>query len=314
MKDGLRNQSASLLAAGLTLGLIGLGLLVTQASAQYHKTPRLSPRSNTVAPVLSPWLPSESSASPSRSTDSRIHPEPLPVLDSGFVPVSYAPVPAHQPAAPQPAQKREPQSALPRHAVSMASVQGESTGSESKATHTSPSEKALVYFPQDLKAAPASESAHGWVPGLEAGFYPVGYSPYLPAGIVAQTDKHQVALSYYNRGSHYGRTHQLSQAIEAYQKAIQNNPHLADAYVGLSSAFLLQHGWEEVFLNAGKALSLKAGFIDPANITQAQFNLSMAYCASADYGKAYTFYKQVDIAQHPQRDGLQRYLSKNCKP
>jgi tetratricopeptide (TPR) repeat protein len=250
LKDKLFIKWMSRFASGLTLGLIALGLM-SQAFAQYQKTPRISHRSRFVPPIISPLL---------QPDDPRIHNAPPPLLDKGFIPVrasDYA-------------------------------------------------KKPRVYIPYDSKVAPSFA-------GYEAGFYPVGYTPYLPAAIDTQSGRYQKALSYYNQGSHYGRINQLSEAIQAYQKAIQNNPHLADAYVGLSSAYLLKHGWEEVFLNAGKALNLKSGFIDATNITQAQFNLSMAYCTLAKSRKAYAFYKMVNDAKHPQREGLSLYLEKNCK-
>lgn len=169
-------------------------------------------------------------------------------------------------------------------------------------------EKPLVHFPQDLADTRSARS------NMEPGFYPVGYRPYLPASIVVVSGKHQEALSHYNRGSYYGHADQLAQAILEYQQAIRKNPNLADAYVGLSSAYLLKNQWEEVFINARKALSLKAGFMDPANIIQAKYNLSTAYCAADDYGQAKFFYNSVKLANHPQTAELWEYLKKNCRP
>lgn len=169
-------------------------------------------------------------------------------------------------------------------------------------------DKPLVHFPQDLADTRSTQST------MEAGFYPVGYRPYLPASIVVVSGKHQEALSHYNRASYYGHANQLREAIQEYQQAIRKNPELADAYVGLSSAYLLKHQWEEVFINARKALSLKAGFMDPANIVQAKYNLSAAYCAADDYGQAKFFYNAVKSANHAQTAELWEYLKKNCKP
>jgi hypothetical protein len=169
-------------------------------------------------------------------------------------------------------------------------------------------EKPLVHFPQDLPDTRSGQST------MEAGFYPVGYRPYLPASIVVVSGKHQEALSHYNRASYYGHANQLREAILEYQQAIRKNPELADAYVGLSSAYLLKHQWEEVFLNARKALSLKAGFMDPANIVQAKYNLSTAYCAADDYRQAKSFYDAIKLAHHPQATELWEYLKKNCSP
>lgn len=201
-------------------------------------------------------------------------------------------------------------------------------------------EKPLVHFPQDLAdtrfatrstersvTRPTERSAERSVTRptdrpaersvkstTESGFYPVGYRPYLPASIVVVSGKHQEALSHYNRGSYYGHANNLTQAISEYQTAIRKNPNLADAYVGLSSAYLLKNQWEDVFLNASKALSLKAGFMDPANIVQAKYNLSTAYCAADDYGQAKFFFNAVKSASHPQTTELWEYLKKNCKP
>lgn len=294
---------------------------MSQASAQYHKTPRLSARSRFVAPVTSPLLTPESPPPKFTPLDSRIHSGPPPLLEKGFVPVAIeAEIPAKK-VVPKPAQSRKLQASTKKrqHRHTLECVDNKKTppASSVPAVSSAPplkaSKKPQVIFPQDLKASASTRKSKRKPNADEAGFYPVGYSPYLPAAIYTQSGKHQAALSYYNQGSHYGRTNQLNEAIQAYQKAIQSNPNLADAYVGLSSAYLLKHGWEDVFLNADKALTLKAGFIDAANITQAQFNLSMAHCALGKSHKAYKFYKKVKKAQHPQREGLSLYLEKNCK-
>lgn len=176
---------------------------------------------------------------------------------------------------------------------------------------TNTSEKPLVHFPEDLRTATQSAGQNG----MERGFYPVGYRPYLPPTLIPEKSKtYQAALLHYNRASFYGHTNQLSEAIREYQEAIRQQPALGDAYVGLSSVYLFQSNWEDVILNAHKALTLKSGFIDPVNITQARYNLSTAYCAAADYGKANRFYKMVKSANHPKAEQLGRYLERNCKP
>ncbi len=175
---------------------------------------------------------------------------------------------------------------------------------------TNEHEKPLVHFPEDLRTSARSAGKKG----LERGFYPVGYRPYLPATLTGKAKEYEMALLHYNRGSFYGHTNQLAEAVREYQEAIRQNPALADAYVGLSSVYLFQSNWEDVILNANKALSLRAGFIDPVNITQARYNLSTAYCAAADYGKAKRFYKMVKSASHPKTEQLGQYLERNCKP
>lgn len=171
--------------------------------------------------------------------------------------------------------------------------------------------KPLVHFPEELKAPEQSAAAEQ---GMEPGFYPVGFRPYVPALTTVQSGQQERAMLHYNRASYYGHANQLDAAIREYQKAIDENPALGDAYVGLSSAYLFKSNWQEVILNAQQALTLKAGFIDPANITQARFNLSTAYCAAADYKESRRFYEMVKAANHPQSEELARYLAKNCKP
>lgn len=172
-------------------------------------------------------------------------------------------------------------------------------------------EKPLVYFPQDLK----NDGPVARAQGLERGFYPVGYTPYLtPAPTSAALDSYQTALLHYNRASYYGHTNQLGLATKEYQQAIRLHPAMADAYVGLSSVYLFRNNWEDVISNADKALKMKSGFMDPVNITQARYNLGTAYCAAADYGKAKRFYKQVKTANHAQAEQLGAYLERNCKP
>ncbi len=171
--------------------------------------------------------------------------------------------------------------------------------------------KPLVHFPEDLKAAKKRMQK---AKGFEHGFYPVGYRPYVVPQLTLEAVEHQAALMHYNRGSFYGHTSQMNEAIQEYQRAIRKNPALADAYVGLSSAYMFKNNWEDAIINANQALSMRHGFIDPANITQAQYNLSTAYCAAADYRKSRRYYKMVKSANHAQTDDLWRYIEKNCKP
>ncbi|WP_303674283.1 tetratricopeptide repeat protein [Vampirovibrio chlorellavorus] len=335
----------SFLLYGLCFGLIRV-----QAEALYHKSPRLTPRTRAEVPKPSPLLAPQLDL----KRDNRVHHTPPPSVYSDLVPVSWQPEkkapsdsPQARPAQPAPVRGQrstQPQShlhdGLPSWQSSVMTPAAQPARSAAPALHPnhplhlsatpqngllfeedafalqavaapasrSSGEKPLVHFPQELADTRSAQSA------MEAGFYPVGYRPYLPASIVVVSGKHQEALSHYNRASYYGHANQLREAILEYQQAIRKNPELADAYVGLSSTYLLKHQWEEVFLNARKALSLKTGFMDPGNIVQAKYNLSAAYCAADDYGQAKIFYNAVKLANHAQTAELWEYLKKNCKP
>lgn len=349
MKHGLNLKPSARFARCLILGFVCLGLLNAEADSLYRKSPRLAPRDRETTPTASPLLNWKNDVPPD---DSRIHQESPPTLEAGFVPVSVqaenpvnpapmvSPKPqATQSAKPVPPKTPEPKASKPQHPVVVRPVGSEleesaatpmvvvveapATPQENHSkeikilnarvkTETKQSEKPLVYFPEDLKTTNKKKIARE--KGFERGFYPVGFRPYVPGLSSTKLGGHETALLHYNRGSYYGHTSQLDEAIREYRQAIRENPELADAYVGLSSVYLFKSYWEEVFLNAEKALSLKAGFVDPVNITQARYNLSTAYCAAADYGKAKKFYQMVKAADHPQGDALWRYLQKNCKP
>lgn len=318
MKHGSHFRPSASPVQGLVLGLICLGLLSAQAESLYHQTPRLTPRDRYTTPAPSPLLKWNS---PTDSTDPRIHAEAPPSLDSAYVPVSMQP---RENAVEKPAKAvaqdwetetnnfvaadDKPSGYADDEPEPMrGSVVAQSNSGRSKDNNVKP----LVHFPEELKAAEQSAAAGQ---GLEPGFYPVGFRPYVPALTAVQSGQQERALLHYNRASYYGHANQLDEAIREYQKAIDENPALGDAYVGLSSAYLFKSNWQEVILNARKALTLKAGFIDPANITQARFNLSTAYCVAADHKESKRFYEMVKAANHPQSEELARYMAKNCKP
>lgn len=173
-------------------------------------------------------------------------------------------------------------------------------------------EKALVHFPVDLQpvdsathtAAKRKQSAH---------IYPVGYHPYSMPINDAQRQNLEAAITHFNRAGYYGRQNHLDEALAEYRQALHLNPTLADAYVGLSTVSMRKNDWETVIESAEQALKMKNGFLDSANIAQAQFNLSTAYCVTDDYRKAKRYYKKTQKQHHPDSERLSFYLQKYCK-
>jgi predicted O-linked N-acetylglucosamine transferase (SPINDLY family) len=122
------------------------------------------------------------------------------------------------------------------------------------------------------------------------------------------------ALRHYNRAAYYGQLNRMNEAITEYKDAIAANPAFADAYVGLSTAYMRKNDWENVIASAQKALNLQTAFLDSANLLQAQFNLGAAHCAADDFIKANTYYEQIRAAHSPLAERLWGYLVKTCKP
>jgi len=180
-------------------------------------------------------------------------------------------------------------------------------------------EKPLVRFPEAMLPSlnPAQKTA-GLSPKTKKQNtlfkqYPKAYKALpFPKGN-QQVEWHQDAMEAYELGNAMGRENRIQNAISAYQKALQLSPDFADAYVGLSTAYLLQNNWEEALYNAQKGLSLHRGFMDPGNITRANYNLSAAYCVMDHYGKAKQYYDKVKKAQYPLTPQLWAYLQQNCK-
>ncbi|HEY9687550.1 MAG TPA: hypothetical protein V6C52_11285 [Coleofasciculaceae cyanobacterium] len=179
--------------------------------------------------------------------------------------------------------------------------------------------KQVVHFPE----LPPDDTGHRKHPAAprkaaaKASVYawPKDYKPYLPPPDVSQREIHTQAVHHFNRGNYYGRKKNLEQAVAEYRRAVVLNPAFADAYVGLSSVHVLKNDWESVYEETAKALSLKkGGFMDPANIVQAKFNLTMAHCASAEKGDALKTYRQVKLAGHPLSQQLWIYMQHSCKP
>jgi len=183
-------------------------------------------------------------------------------------------------------------------------------GAESIASQRK-SEKPVVHFPESLNGElSTSQEARQ----QDAHIQPVGFKPYTLPATETQGRLLESAVSHYNRAGYYASQNRLNEAIDEYRKALNLNPGFADAYVGLSTVSMRKNDWETVINLAQKALNMKAGFMDSANVTQAQFNLSTAYCAADDYENAVRYYRQAEYRQHPDTARLLTYLQKNCKP
>ena len=123
------------------------------------------------------------------------------------------------------------------------------------------------------------------------------------------------ALHHYRRANAYGQRNKIDQAIVEYQKALLLYPAMADAHVGLSSAYARQNDWEKVIEEATLVAKPKpiATFMDPQNQPRAWYNLSTAYCAAGDYDEAKKYFKKAQLTGYPNTDRLWNYLQQNCK-
>jgi tetratricopeptide (TPR) repeat protein len=177
-----------------------------------------------------------------------------------------------------------------------------------------PKEKPLVRFPEGI--LPQAETA-AISPRVQPKSmfmpYPKGYKMLPMPVIKQQAEWHQEALQAYETGNAMGRESRLQNAISAYQTAIQLSPNFADAHIGLSTAYILKSDWENALYHAQKGLSLRRGFIDPSNITRANYNLSATYCVMDHYGKAKQYYDKVKKVNYPLTPQLWAYLQQNCK-
>ena len=149
---------------------------------------------------------------------------------------------------------------------------------------------------------------------MERGFYPIGYTPAVRHLTPQKNLALRQALVHYNRGVYYARHKQWDEAISEYINVINEDSNMADAYVGLSTAEMHLKDWENALQNSTKALQLKQGFVDPANITQARYNLSSVYCVTNDYKKALHYFKLIKKAHHPETETLWSFLQNNCQP
>jgi hypothetical protein len=184
--------------------------------------------------------------------------------------------------------------------------------------NTSKKGKPVVHFPE-LSPEDTGNRKHHAAPRKVAKAskytWPRDYKPYLPPADATQREIHTQAVHHFNRGNYYGRKKNLEQAVAEYRRAVVLNPAFADAYVGLSSVHVLKNDWESVYEETSKAFSLKkGGFMDPANIVQAKFNLTMAHCATAEKWNALKSYRQVKTAGHPLSQQLWIHLQHSCKP
>ena len=84
--------------------------------------------------------------------------------------------------------------------------------------------------------------------------------------------------------------------------------------MGLSTVFMRKNDWQNVVENANQALNKQRHFMDPANIGQAWFNLSTAYCVADNYRWSYKYYQKAKLAGHPSLDPLSDFMKKNCTP
>ena len=166
--------------------------------------------------------------------------------------------------------------------------------------------------PTTHSQATASVQTHSRV--MERGFYPIGYTPAVKHLTPQKNVALRQALVHYNRGVYYARHKQWDEAITEYMSVINEDSNMADAYVGLSTAEMHLKDWENALQHSTKALQLKQGFVDPANITQARYNLSSVYCITNDYGKALHYFKQIKKAHHPETEVLWSFLQNNCQP
>lgn len=189
------------------------------------------------------------------------------------------------------------------------------------ARKSSKKEKQVIQFPdQSMPQADANGKAKTAVaakpaPKVFAYPWPKGYKPYVTPGDAKMRELHASAIHHFNQANYFGRKKNLEQAIAEYRRAILLNPAFADAYVGLSSAHIMKNDWESVYEETAKALKLKeGGFMDPANIVQAKFNLTMAHCAAAEKWDAKKSYREVKAAGHPLADQLWLFMQKSCKP
>lgn len=191
---------------------------------------------------------------------------------------------------------------------------------ENKTPNSSPGLTPAVNHTANQNARPmpatSSRSAMAHHPSkihtLEPGFYPVGFTPAVLPVNPMKMQALAKAISHYNKGIYYAQRKQWDDAIDEYKQVLAQNLNLADAFVGLSTASIYKRDWETALKSSQQALKLKKGFIDPANITQARYNLSAVYCISDDYRRALKYYKEVKKANHSETDNLWAFLQNNC--
>lgn len=229
-----------------------------------------------------------------------IAPEPLLPSPDIFAPAAQGKVSANPAAYPK-VQATTPKSGTP-------SVPAVATNTNS----TSPVKPAVstTWTTSRPRGGQPASRVHAWEPG----FYPVGYTPAVRPVTPEKMQALGDAMFHYNRGVYYAQRQQWDAAVSEYRQVLSRNKNMADAYVGLSTAAIYQKDWENALKNGVMALRLKDGFIDPANITQARYNLSSVYCVADDYKQARRYYKLVQKNRHPQAETLWSFLQSNCNP
>lgn len=213
-----------------------------------------------------------------------------------------------------PAEPETPPSLEPLKASAKKEKPAQAPTTAKQAVSNRKPEKPVVHFPYVSPAEkevllPKRNQARSPVAAHK---YPGRYKP-LPPPLVARREGREQTLRAYDLGNRLGRDNRLDEAAKAYWQAIKLSPDFADAYVGLSTVALLSGNSEVAYENAQKALSMRHGFMDPENITRAQYNLAAIHCVMDDYRKAKRYYDKVKKANYPLAPQLWAYLELHCK-
>jgi hypothetical protein len=273
----------------------------------------------------SPDIPVSDPTDAMGQPDAHMHPATLELPPAPPMPMMEPPAP---PLSPQ--SLRTPGGALDTRAVEGAPMASSGTRVADAAMTTAPpqtggvtqtqtaassgkEEKPVVHFPEAL-APDDSPAVNTTDAAPDKRIYPVGYKPYTPPTSTDQRRWLETAITHYNRAGYYQERNDLDAAIDEYKQAIRFDQTFADAYVGLSSTFMRKNDWENVVESANQALNKQRRFMEPANIGQAWFNLSTAYCVADDRRWAAKYYEKAKLAGHPALGSLSDFLKKNCSP
>jgi len=266
------------------------------------------------------WIASKSAQSNNQRTENKAIPAPSsPVAKPTTGPAQLT---GRATAAAKPASTTMPATASTNPSTDQKTTTAKATPSDNTKAAISPTNPA-----QEKKPLPAIAHKSSAINGqpvastqthhhhfMERGFYPIGYTPAVRHLTPQKNLALRQALVHYNRGVYYARHKQWDEAISEYINVINEDSNMADAYVGLSTAEMHLKDWENALQNSTKALQLKQGFVDPANITQARYNLSSVYCVTNDYKKALHYFKLIKKARHPETETLWSFLQNNCQP
>jgi tetratricopeptide (TPR) repeat protein/tRNA A-37 threonylcarbamoyl transferase component Bud32 len=97
----------------------------------------------------------------------------------------------------------------------------------------------------------------------------------------------QAARAYNRRGLAHAATRNYEQAMVAYTKAIQLDPHYAEVYINRSTAHLLMENYGQAVADCNQALELAPDFV------AAYTNRGIAYTGLRDYTRALADYDQA---------------------